>query len=136
MIFGPLYMLSPNSHAKWSTVESSRNFWPTELGEFLKKIHCSFIFHKWHFNLFLGPVYMPSTSFHAKTLIKNSGKKIFTWRTTGHFGKNILKFVFFFQRFFHLFLGPLYMLSTSYQEETLHWIQVKISVRSDLGALL
>ena len=93
----------------------------SDKGAFSYKFYLIFFFYT-IFNLFLRPLNILSTSFHAKMVTLHPGRNSWPIETRGIYVQILHEFFFSFKRNFHFFLGPLNMLSTSFGAKmmTLH----------------
>ena len=82
------------------------------------EIYLGYFFKKIIFHSFLGPSYMLSSSFNANMSSLHSVQNSEPVRPRGILVRNLTEFFCFLKRISHLFLGPLYMLSTSYHAKT------------------
>ena len=113
-------MISACSGAKMPILYSGQNSWPVgQKGIFVQILtdlffySFSFFFYR-IFHVFLSPLNILFTSFHAKIVTLHFDQNFWLVITRGIFVQILFEFFFSFERIFHFFLGPINMLWTSF----------------------
>lgn len=125
LFFGALYMISTSFGAKTTILCSSQNSRPVrQKGIFVQILpqFFFFFFPEIIFHLFLYPLNMLSTIFHAKTATLHSRQDV----PRAIFIQNLSKF-FSFRRILHLYFRPLNILSTCFGAKPQTWYSVQNS---------